>query len=200
MVRPTKCPFIVEFTGSPEAGKTTCIKTILKRFENQGLRVKYIQESAEIVSDDTNIPKTSFEAHLLMRLLSILSIIENKYEDYDLILVDRGLIDGIFYTIKYLTDYIDSYDECSALISLLDCLKKFITPDLLVIFRVDPETSIDRRGGEGRIVNLSFVRNYNRLLDSFVDSLTVPYNLIDTTNLSEDEVSEQVYDLITDNI
>ena len=28
----TKYPFLVEFTGTPEAGKTTCIKTILNRF------------------------------------------------------------------------------------------------------------------------------------------------------------------------
>lgn len=195
----TNYPFMVEFTGSPEAGKTTCINTLLQRFSDCGLKVKYIQESAEIISC-SSIPKKSFDAHISMRLLSIINILKAKYENYDLVLIDRGLIDGIFYTIKFLADNTDNYDECSRLINLLDCLKSSISPDLLVIFKVSPEISIKRKGHEGTIVNLSFCKEYNRLLDSFLTSLESPYTVVDTSNLSKEEVSNIVFNKITDKL
>lgn len=192
----TKYPFMVEFTGSPEAGKTTCIQAILERLTEKGLSIKYIQESAEIVSC-SNIPKRSFEAHVSMRLLTIYNIINAKYENYDLVLIDRGLLDGIFYTIKFLTDNPDKHYGCTELIKLLDSLKSSICPDLLVIFKVNPKTAIERKGHEGSIVTLSFVKNYNRLLDSFKNSLSSPNVLIDTSELSKEEVANSVLDLIT---
>lgn len=195
----TKYPFMVEFTGSPEAGKTTCIKTILERLTEQGLTVKYIQESAEIVSN-SNIPKRSFEAHLSMRLLTVYNILNAKYENYDLVLIDRGLLDGIFYTMKFLADNLDNFDKCNELIKLLDCLKTSICPDLLVIFKVNPETAIERKGHEGSIVNLSFVKDYNTLLDTFQNTLSSPNVLIDTSELSREEVANSVLDLITSEI
>lgn len=191
----TKYPFLVEFTGTPEAGKTTCIKTILNRFSENGISVQYIQESAEIVSY-SNIPKKSFEAHLSMRLKTIDKIINAKYENYDLVLIDRGLLDGIFYTMKFLVDNPNNYNECQKLIELLDCLKTKIAPNLLVIFKAQPETAIKRKGHEGSLVNLSFCKDFNTLLVSFQQSLSSPNVLINTDELSKKQVADIVYDLI----
>ncbi len=192
----TKYPFMVEFIGSPEAGKTTCIKTILNRFSKEkGLSVQYIQESAELVRN-SNIPRGHFEAHLSMRLKTIDKIINSKYGNFDLVLIDRGLLDGIFYTTKFMLDNPDNYTECQRLIELLDCLKTSLTPNLLFIFKVTPEISIERKGHEGHLVTLSFCKNFNILLDSFKKSITSPNFLIDTTTLSKEEVSDTVYSLI----
>lgn len=191
----TKYPFLVEFTGTPEAGKTTCIKTILNRFSENGISAQYIQESAEIVGS-SNIPKKSFEAHLSMWLKTIDKIINAKYENYDLILIDRGLLDGIFYTMKFLADNPNNYNECQKLIELLDCLKTKIAPNLLVIFKVQPETAIKRKGHEGSLVNLSFCKDFNTLLDSFQQSLSSPNVLINTDEFSKEQVADTVYNLI----
>ena len=40
-------PFMVEFTGTPEAGKTTTIKNVANKLTNMGYRVSILQESAE---------------------------------------------------------------------------------------------------------------------------------------------------------
>lgn len=191
----TKYPFMVEFTGTPEAGKTTCIKTLLNRFSEKGLTTQYIQESAEIIRY-SNIPKNTFESHLSMRLKTIDKIINAKYENCDLVLIDRGLLDGIFYTMKVLADYPNDYTECQKLIEFLDCLKTYIEPNLLIIFKVSPEAAISRKGHEGSLINLSFCKEFNILLDSFQRSLSSLNVLIDTTNISKEQVSDMVYSLI----
>lgn len=40
-------PFIVEFTGTPEAGKTTAIFYLYEKLSNLGYKVKVYPESAE---------------------------------------------------------------------------------------------------------------------------------------------------------
>lgn len=131
-----------------------------------------------------------------MRLKTIDKIINAKYENYDLVLIDRGLLDGIFYTMKFLVDNPNNYNECQKLIELLDCLKTKIAPNLLVIFKAQPETAIKRKGHEGSLVNLSFCKNFNTLLDSFQQSLSSPNVLINTDELSKKQVADIVYNLI----
>ena len=44
-------PFIVEFVGTPEAGKTTSVKMLRRSLEEKGYKVGLVRESAEIVPD-----------------------------------------------------------------------------------------------------------------------------------------------------
>lgn len=196
----TQYPFFVEFTGSPESGKTTTIKTIYERLINEGLKVKYIRESAEIVYENTSIPKSSYEAHLSMRLITITHIIEAKYEDYDVVLVDRGIIDGIFYTVRWFREASDSFLKSVDLIQLLKGLQDIINPDLLFVFKVDAETAIKRKGHEGAIVNVKSMNDFNRLLDDFVKDLKIPLNVIDTSTLAPNVVSEEVFRFILSSV
>ncbi len=191
----TKYPFMVEFTGVAEAGKTTCIKNLLERFYNLGVKVHYIQESAEIV--DKNIPRGSFESHLSMRLTTINEIIKCKYSDYDLILIDRGLIDGVLFTIHFLTSHPEAYENCSELISFINSLNALLQPDLLVIFKSSPDVSIQRRGGkEGHTVTHKFLEEQNKLIESFIKTICVPFYVLDTSNSSKEAVANEVFNLI----
>lgn len=189
-----KYPFMVEFTGTPEAGKTTCIKEVVRRLKEQGFKVGFIRESAEILP--SFIPKSSFDAHLYMRLQTIISIITNKYSNYDIVLIDRGIIDGIIFTQKFSVDNPNNIKECNSLILLLDTLRDVLLPNMLIVFSCSPQASIKRRGGEGRIVTLDFVKSYNTLLESFhAEPPTSQYNL-NTTNRSKEQVASQVIKVI----
>ena len=55
-------PFIVEFTGTPEAGKTTTIHIIYELLTSLGYKVKLYPESAE--STPHFFPKKSIEANI----------------------------------------------------------------------------------------------------------------------------------------
>ncbi len=191
-----KYPFLIEITGSPEAGKTTCIKELERRFLEANIKAKVIRESAEIISEETLIPKTSVEAHISMRMLTAFELFKAKYEDYDIIIADRGIIDGIFFTLKVLISNPEYYDECSALIRLLDSFKKFISPDLLVILTVNSTEAIKRKGHEGTIVNYKFVEEYNKLLSSFIKTIDSPYFLFDSSGRSQEDTANAVFEEI----
>lgn len=185
---------IVEFTGTPEAGKTTCIKNMINHFNQKGYSVDYIQESAEIVSQ--NIPKGSFNSHLWMRLHSLEMILSQRHNQSDILLVDRGIIDGIFYTYLFLARNPKEEKNCSALIQFLNQLD-FLLPNFLFVFTANPDVSINRRGGEGRLVTHDYIKTYNRMLTSFIPNIPVPYKVIDSSYLSKDEVSTIVTQEIT---
>lgn len=191
----------VEFTGTPESGKTTCIKNTIQHFEKLGYKVDFIQESAEIVPSE--IPKGCFDGHLWMRLHSLENILTKKHSECDILLVDRGIIDGIFYTYLFLSRNPENEKECSALIQFLNQLN-FLLPDFLLVFTSDPEVSINRRGGEGRLVTLEYIKKYNQLLSSFLPQIRVPYKLVDSSNLTQDEVftivEKELQNLLKDNV
>lgn len=191
----------VEFTGTPEAGKTTCINKIIEHFEKSGYKVGFVQESAEITPK--NFSKGCFDQHLWMRLHSLENILVEKHSECDILLIDRGVIDGIFYTYLFLSRNPEDEEKCSALIQFLHRLD-FLLPNFLLVFTSDPEVSIKRRGGEGRLVTIDYIKKYNQLLSSFLPEINVPYTLIDSSNLTEDEVFtivlKEIQNLIKSNL
>ena len=58
IMRKSERPFMVEFSGTPEAGKTTSILTVSKMLENAGYTTEILRESAESLPDE--IPKGTF--------------------------------------------------------------------------------------------------------------------------------------------
>ena len=186
----SRYPFMVEFTGTTEAGKTTCILEVKRKLEAKKLKVSYVCESAELVPEDI-YPKGSFEAHLFLRLTTVISIIEESLkDDCDILLIDRGIVDGIFFTHKYIQDYPKWTKECEGLISMLESFN-FLLPDISLIFSCSPNEVIKRRGGEGRLVTRKFIENYNKLLEETTFSPYVIRYKMDTTSSTPDEVASK---------
>ena len=149
-------PFMVEFTGTPEAGKTTAIKNVANKLITAGYKVVTLQESAEKLPSE--IPKGSWNANLWMHLQTTAEILRASYVDADIILLDRGLIDSDFYGKKFLWENEIKEKQYRQF------KKQFIDelfPDFLVACIVSPETAIKRRGGAGRLVNERYIRRYN---------------------------------------
>ena len=191
----SRYPFMVEFTGTPEAGKTTCILEVKRRLEAEKLKVSMVRESAEIIPEDV-YPKGSFVAHLSMRLTTVMSILETSLKDKcNILLIDRGILDGIFFTKKYIEDNPQWTKECEGLISMLDSFS-FLLPNISLIFTCSSEVAIKRRGGEGRLVTHKFIEDYNKLLlRSDFSPYVVKYR-IDTTEQSQDEIARKVMNII----
>ena len=57
-------PFMVEFSGTPEAGKTTTIRTVANMLRAKEYTVEVLTESAEILPNE--ITKGSWDANLWM--------------------------------------------------------------------------------------------------------------------------------------
>lgn len=188
-------PFIVEFTGTPEAGKTTVINILYKELQKLGYKVKLYPESAE--NSPKFFPKNCIEAKLWINFDTSKHVLEAPFlSDYDIILFDRGAIDRMFFI------YLDSIynPEVALALSPFENIVKDYLPDLLIAFFVSTEESIRRRGGEGRLVTKEFVYNYNQLLTTFFHSLELNKKAINTDNKSIEEVFETVKTLILENL
>lgn len=186
-------PYIVEFTGTPEAGKTTCIMKIISILKSHGFNIGFVQESAEITPNC--IPKGSWHSNVWMRCTTIAKTLEMAYSpQYDIIICDRGPLDGIFFGYKYLSEGKCSVKEVQSYLEFLQDSK--IWPDFLIAVTTTPEESIRRRGGEGRLVTKKWVEDYNRLLIPFYNDMSVDKTLIDTTDRTREQVTNQLVEII----
>lgn len=178
-------PLFIEFTGTPEAGKTTTIRILQEHLIKQGLKVDIIRESAEIVP--TEIPKNQFDYTRYTRLITLSEIIKAKYSNNDIVLIDRGYWDGQFFGYKHLGD-----GQCNRS-QLEDFLKLFsdisLAPDLLIAFFCSPTVALERRGGPGHIVTETFLKKYNSLMSDFLKShVSTPYTRMDTSYMQIEDV------------
>ena len=184
-------PFMVEFSGTPEAGKTTTINTVANIMRNANYRVIVLRESAESLPDE--IAKGTFQANMWMHFITQAGLLKAVHADADIALIDRGIVDSEFYGQKFLSEggcSKDEYEEFER--TFLQCLK----PDLFITLMVTPEEAIKRRGGEGRLVNREYVRKYNEAYLKYFRKVQYPKELINTEMKEPSEVSKQVSDII----
>ena len=98
----SKRPFMVEFSGTPEAGKTTTINRVANILRNENYKVIILRESAESLPND--IPKGTFYANMWMHFITQAGLLRAIHSDADIALIDRGIVDSEFYGQKFLKE------------------------------------------------------------------------------------------------
>ena len=183
-------PLTAEFFGTPESGKTTTIHR-LEEVLSPKYRTLINQESAEIVPN--TFQKGSIEAHFWMKLNTIQKILEKQVskEDYDVLLIDRGIVDTLFWDYYYGEKGMLTAKQISDIKNFFESIG-INFPDIVVFLMTTPEEALKRRGGEGHIVTMDFLEEYNLLLHSFIRTVKCPVFYMDTTNRSKDEVVESI--------
>ncbi len=188
-------PFMVEFSGTPEAGKTTTINAVADMLRKNVYKTIILKESAESLPSE--IPKGTFDANMWMHFITQSGLISALYSKADIVLIDRGIIDSEFYGQKFLNDGLCTkakYDEFKKM--FLQHLK----PNLFIALMVTPEESVKRRGGEGRLVNKEYIQNYNEAYLKFFETIIVNKHLIMTDNIELYEVCKTVLNIILKNL
>jgi len=184
-----KKPFFVEFMGTPESGKTTTVKKIEERLTADGHNVSIVRESAEILPKE--FEKGSYDAAVWMYLNTVQAVKIAIKSDIDVVVADRGILDGMFYNMRFSILDPNLKTVASTLDEFVKSLE--IMPNLLINLVTTSEECINRRGGEGRLVTKQYIESYNQHLDTFHKTIEVPKIKIDTTKKQPDEVVEIVY-------
>ena len=194
-------PITIEFTGPPNSGKTTLIHNLAKSLQEKGFSVKVMQEDAELVPKE--IPKKTWARNAWITFGQLQSLIEIPYSDAQIILLDRGYCDALFWS-----RFLRLQDSCSQeqSDSLYGILQEMNTqfnllPDWLFIIDVSVEESIKRRyalGGEIILTNEDFISLYKSELDEFYKGITSFQWYLDTTNLQISDVYELALSKILD--
>lgn len=184
-------PFMVEFTGTPEAGKTTSIEQVKNLFQQEGYSVAISKESAEKLPEE--IPKGTTNANLWMHYQTQAGLLKAQFSNADILLIDRGLVDSNFFGKKFLWEGAYTEQEYK------EFRKQFnnnLFPDFLIALVVPPEVSIQRRGGEGRLVNKAYVKAYNSYFTKYYDELNIEKMLVDTSALTRNEMVQKIFAVI----
>lgn len=190
-----KRPIVIEFSGLPNSGKTTLLKNLSVLCENNGIKAKIIQEPAELLP--AIIPSGSIAQNIWITLETIQKNLELIYvEDSDFILLDRGLYNQMYWSTLYTEN--KSYSEYIS--SVIDTFSKMykMWPDYLYVIDVDVEESLKRRMALGKSVTFSkedFLKNYKKKFKEFYEKMDNVFYL-DTTNLSKDDVANEVFNQI----
>lgn len=90
-----KRPIVIEFSGSPKAGKTSCINSLELFLKRNGFSVHIVQERASICPvSDKQSPMFNLWTSC-MTLAGQIGILENKKNQVDVLILDRGIFDAL---------------------------------------------------------------------------------------------------------
>lgn len=194
-------PIIIEFTGPPNSGKTTILHSLTKELVSLGYTVELKKEDAEKVT--SIVPKRTWDRNIWIAASQIETLIEAKYSTADIVLLDRGYYDAIFWAEFFAAQGKVSKEDSSVIIDFFNNLnsQSNIKPDLLYIIDVSVEESLKRRAMQSNeAVTCStddFLSLYKNELKHFCyklrESNEVHYNVIDTTGCSKLEASVRVF-------
>lgn len=194
-------PIVIEFSGSPKAGKTSCINSLRQFLKRNGFEVEVIQERASScpVSDKRSPMFNVWTA--CASVTGLIGIIEDKRSTCDVIILDRGIFDAICW-FEWLSTHgkmdCDFREKCQNFF-LSNELVGMI--DVVFSFTVEPQKSIEREFAAvlteqiGSIMNPVVLKQYKEAINVCVKYKKKCFGSvisIDTTTQTQDEVGFQV--------
>jgi len=184
---------IIEFTGTPESGKTTVIYEIFKKLEKQ--RIKIIDEAWAKTKKELKNDAENRSIHTMATIMK--EYFEAINKNYDYILIDRGLYD------RYFWNYY-SYENGDITLEEKNIRDSFALHqaieykvDLLFVFSVSSEEAIKRRGREGSFSTKARLDLYEEKMHKFFSNFNkTKVFKIETTGKSVEQVVSEVVEKI----
>lgn len=199
-------PLVIEFCGTPKAGKTTTISALNIFLKRNEFKTVVIGEMASVcqIPNKTDFFFNSWTLFSSMaEIIKQLAIGENKT---DIILIDRAIFDAICWFKWLLTNPIknpyinkNQYETFSNFLVNTDMWTKHI--DLVYIFKTDPSEALKREFAEllttksGSIMNLKVLESYNKSISEIKSHYENKFRNIqeyDTTKQDPNQVSYDV--------
>lgn len=197
--RPTK-PLLIEFCGSPKAGKTSCINSLLIFLKRNGFKVKLMTERASVCPVPSKLDPF-FNIWTSTSAIAEMAANLTANEDLDVLIADRGLFDALcWFEWLAANGHLDGEDHLR--------LKSFLTLDkfrshldLVYVFQADPSASMKREyatlltNKTGSIMQSDVLSSYNEAIDRTRQGYGPKFReieVLDTTNIAQNEVSARV--------
>lgn len=199
-----KRPIVIEFSGSPKAGKTSCINSLELFLKRNGFTVQIIQERASVCPvSDKQSPMFNFWT-ACMSLAGLVGTLENKKNNVDVLILDRGIFDSLcwFEWLVKTSKMETSHRDAAERFLLLDEFVKSV--DIVFAFTVEPKISIEREyanlltNKKGTIMNIRVLGEYLAAIRHTIAERKQFFHKvfeIDTSNKSQDEVGKEVTEL-----
>ena len=139
-----KRPIVIEFSGSPKAGKTSSINSLEVFLKRNGFKVKIIQERASVcpVSDKQSPMFNIWTA--CASLEGLVGTLEDKRNEVDVLIIDRGIFDALCW-FEWLVDMGKMEEEQRSIAENFLLMKELVgCIDIVFSFSVEPSISVLR--------------------------------------------------------
>ena len=204
-----KRPIVIEFSGSPKAGKTSCINSLELFLKRNDFSVQIVQERASVcpVSDKQSPMFNLWTA--CMSLAGLIGTLENKKNQVDVLILDRGIFDALCWfewlvsTSKMDEEQRKIAEQFLLINELVSCI------DIVFAFSVQPSISIEREYATlltdklGTIMNTIVLGQYLTAIEYTYANKSKYFHKvfkIDTSEKNQDEVGKEVTEATLDTL
>jgi len=198
--RPAKRPLIIEFSGSPKAGKTRTIAGLELFLKRNGIKVEVYTERASVSPIKS---KGHLNFNVWVSCASLQGMLEALYKDIDIFILDRGIFDALvwnewlYMTGKVTAEEARQVEEFFQMSRWLDLI------DLVFIVRCNPKVSIEREYADqltskrGTIMAENTLQQFLEAIDRTMKNNGTKFQKtisIDTTNMRTRESVAKIAD------
>jgi predicted NUDIX family phosphoesterase/thymidylate kinase len=194
-------PIVIEFCGTPKAGKSSCIGSLVIFLKRNGFKVKVLTERASICPINNKFDPNFNVWTGCSSLAELMVILSNDSKKFDVVIIDRGVFDAVcwFYWQRE-RNYLDE--------GTYDIFRDFFFAerwasriDIVYILEADPKTALDREYANlltrksGSVMNRSVISSYNKSVHECKSLYAHRFRdvrSINTDSISQNEVSFQV--------
>lgn len=202
-VRPRR-PIVIEFSGSPKAGKTSALSSLDIFLRRNGFRTRVLTERASVCPIPNKFDPIFNVWTGCAALNQLMDTISNQSYKLDVIIMDRGLFDALCWFEWERERGLLRHDDFKRFIDFFTAPRFRMAIDLVIAFESSPETSIEREyrnlltRKEGSIMRNDVLQSYQTMLTNSVEKYIHLFRQVvksNTDNKSQDEVSYEITNL-----
>lgn len=200
LVRPRR-PIIIEFCGTPKAGKTSCISSLVIFLKRNRFKVKVLTERASVCPINDKFDPNFNVWTGCSSLTELTRIISNESKDHDVVILDRGIFDSVCWFHWQLERHHLSISDYEVFRDFFLAERWTGKIDIVYILEASETAALEREYSHlltrhyGSVMNPTVLRTYNEAIknctrlyqDRFQDVRS-----IDTTHMEQNEVSYRV--------
>lgn len=194
-------PIVIEFCGSPKAGKTSCISALAMFLRRNDFRVKVLVERASVCPVISKYDPLFNIWTVCSAVAELSETLSNSSKEYDVIIMDRGLFDALcWFDWQREHLYLDG-DSLERIANFLTMKRWRSAIDLVLVFVAKSDTSIDREYASLLTRKRGSIMR-EPILDSYLDAINRVVKeghsyfrrveVFDTTDKDQNTVSYEV--------
>jgi len=204
-----KRPIVIEFSGSPKAGKTSCINSLEFFLKRNDFKVEIVQERASTCPVHNKQSPMFNIWTACASIMGMLSVLEKKEVVCDVLILDRGIFDA-FCWFDWLTSKKKMEEDQRKNIEGFLTMDSIINRiDIVFAFTAAPEVSIKREYANlltdkpGTIMNIDSLTEYLNSVERVIENKRHYFHKvlkIDTSNKDQNDVSKEVTEKTLDEL
>ncbi len=184
---------MIEFSGTPDAGKTTLLNSLNDILNKNGYNTVFLGEASGKTLPPHNL-RGSLGYNEWVGQNACEGMLDTLQQNPDILLVDRGLLDFRFWNYFYENTGKATHEEVKALQAKEPFNDIRLVPDLFVAVTVSVEEALKRN--PSLLKKVDWVKEHNDLFEQFYDSYKGPKEQLDTTSLSKKGAVLHAIDII----